>query len=77
MRRRKFDYTGHPRESTNLNDNIWFYVQKGGVVFCAYGGSVGNPTEVVTMPWRMVRRALADHEKAKERKATEEAGERT
>lgn len=68
MAKRKFDVTGHPCESTNLSKNIWFYVQKDGVVFCSYGGSAGNPTEVVTMPWRLVKRALADHEKAKGRR---------
>lgn len=75
MSRRKFDQAGHPCEPTNLNKKFWFYVQKEGLVLCSYTN--GNPTEVATMPWSLVKRAIADHEKAKDRRPTEEAGGRT
>lgn len=66
MTKRKFDATGHPCEPTSLHHDFWFYVQKEGVVLCSY--TRGNPTELTVMPWRMVRRALDDHDKAKSRR---------
>lgn len=65
MSKRKFDTQGHPCAPINLNDRFWFYVQKDGLVCCSY--TSGNPTEVAIIPWRLVKRALADHEKAKDR----------
>lgn len=76
MSRRKFDYTGHPCEPQDLSDNAWFYAQKDGIVICCRTRS-GDPSELAVMPWQMVKRALADHEKAKERRPTQESGGRT
>lgn len=63
--RRKFDITGHPCESHNVSDNFWYYVQKDGLTVCQF--SRGHTTEVGVIPWRLVKLALADHEKAKVR----------
>ena len=68
MAKRDFDYLGYPCEPTSLNENAWFYVQKEGILVCTHRG-VGNPTEQAIIPWRLVKKALADHEKAKGRKA--------
>jgi hypothetical protein len=67
MARRIFDYQGYPCDPTNLSERTWFYVQKEGVIICTRGA--GNPTEQAVIPWRLVKKAVADHEKAKERKA--------
>jgi hypothetical protein len=66
MTRRKFDYTGHPCEPHHVTDNIWFYVQKDGMTVCNY--VAGHNGEVAVIPWRMIKRAIADHEKAMERR---------
>ena len=64
--RRKFDETGHPCNASYLDEDAWYYVQKEGLIICTHSG---KPGKAVTMRWRSVKRALADHEKAKERKS--------
>lgn len=67
MSKRIFDYHGYPCAPTDIADDTWFYVQKIGIIICGRSSN-GDPCEQAVMPWRMVKRALADHEKAKERK---------
>lgn len=66
MAKRQFDHTGHPCEAHNVADNFWYYVQKDGLTVCQF--SRGQNTEVGVIPWRLVKLALSDHEKAKERR---------
>jgi hypothetical protein len=67
MSRRTFDWQGYPCEPTNLSDDMWFYASKEGVIICGRSQS-GDPCEQAIMPWRLVKRALNDHETSKERK---------
>ncbi len=74
MIRRTFDHKGYPCEPTDLDERAWYYVQKDGVVVC-HRGNFGDPAEVAVIPWRLLKRALADHEKANGRRApVEDAG---
>lgn len=66
MGRRQFDYTGHPCEPHRVDDNFWYYVQKHGLTVCQH--RAGRNAEVGIIPWRLVKLALADHEKAEERR---------
>lgn len=66
MARRIFDYQGYPCAPIDLSDRAWFYIQKEGLIVCAHGD---GPTEQAVIPWRMIRRALEDHDKAKGRRA--------
>lgn len=66
MAKRVFDHLGYPCEPVNLGDKFWFYAQKEGMVCCSY--TRGNPTEIAIIPWRIVKRALSDREKAKGRR---------
>lgn len=66
MAKRQFDHTGHPCEPHHVDDNFWYYVQKDGLTVCQY--LKGHNTEVGVIPWRLVKLALSDHEKAKGRR---------
>ncbi len=65
--KRKFDYDGYPCEPHYINKNVWYYVEKTGLTICHYDANQ-YPSEFIVIPWRMIRRALADHDKAKYRK---------
>jgi len=65
--RRKFDHRGYPREPHHMTDDVWYYVQKRGVIVCHR--IRGEPGELTIIPWRKVARALDDHKKSKTRKA--------
>ena len=54
-------------------DDVWYYVEKKGISI--YHWDRGRQTEVIIIPWRMVKRAVADHAKAKSRKSAGESRE--
>jgi hypothetical protein len=70
--RRQFDEDGYPCDSTPIDSDhyeAWFYTQKEGILVCADGcKNCGRQRPSLTLPWRAIKRALVDHEKAKERK---------
>lgn len=68
MAKRQFDYQGYPCAPIDLSDRAWFYIQKEGLIVCARAAN-GDPSEQAIIPWRMIKRVMADHEKAKGRKA--------
>lgn len=63
----KFDFQGYPCEARQIRDDVWFYVQKEGVVIC-HRMPGGNPGELVVFPWPGLKQALLDHGRASERK---------
>jgi hypothetical protein len=67
MAKRQFDYQGYPCAPVNLDENSWFYATKEGVVTCTRT-LIGNPAKQVTLPWRLVKRSLDDHERSKKRR---------
>jgi hypothetical protein len=66
MSNRQFDQFGYPCEPHDVDEHVWYYVQKEGIMLVHR--VLNQPSETVVIPWRMIKRALADHEKAKERK---------
>lgn len=66
MARRKFDDSGYPADPHDVDEHVWFYVDKKGLVLAHR--LTNMPAEISTIPWRMIKRALADHEKATERR---------
>lgn len=70
--RRKFDYAGYPCEPHDVTDDVWYYVQKDGVTLCHR--VKGQPGEITVIPWRMVKRALADRENANARRPSPRGG---
>jgi hypothetical protein len=67
VKKRLFDVDGYPCSPTYLEEEAWYYVQKDGLVICT--SWKWKPGEAVTVRWRTIKRALADHEAAKERKS--------
>lgn len=78
--KRQFDETGYPCESSPIerdgrDGDAWFYTQKEGVLVCADGCKhCGRQRKAIALPWRAIKRALADHEKAKSRKLASDRG---
>lgn len=71
--KRTFDYKGYPCEPHGVTPDVWYYVEPDGLNICHRVN--GNPSEIIILPWRMIKRAVADHEKAKQRKKhTRESG---
>jgi hypothetical protein len=71
--KREFDDTGHPCIAGALDSgtegDAWYYVQKEGILISASGCSnCGRQRKSITMRWPAVKRALADHEKARARR---------
>lgn len=72
MARRQFDETGYPCDSTSLewgSGEAWSYTQKEGLLVCTDGCKhCGRQRNALVLPWRLVKRAMADHEMSKDRK---------
>jgi hypothetical protein len=67
--KRQFDETGHPCEPNDITSDAWFYTQQDGLIVCASGcPGCGKQRRSLLIPWRVVKRAVADHGKAKDRK---------
>lgn len=73
MAKRKFDCAGFPCEPHDVTDDAWYYVQKTGIALCHRVN--GQPGEIILIPWKMIKRALADREKAKSRRPSPRGGE--
>lgn len=68
--KRQFDETGHPCEPNDITDHDWFYTQHEGLIIASSGcPGCGKQRRSLLIPWRVVRRALDDHRKAKGRKS--------
>ena len=62
MAKRIFDIDGYPTDPHAMSTkHLWFYVQKDGVIVAHANGSAA-------ISWAQIRRALADHGKAKSRR---------
>lgn len=64
---RKFDYRGYPVNSVQVTEHAWFYVQEDGIMVWA-NSKGGHAAAPAVIPWRAIKQALRDHEKAKSRR---------
>lgn len=63
MAKRNFlSFNGFPCEPTNLNDNLWFYVDPRGIHVIAH------QCDSAHISWRRIKRALEDRKLAPKRK---------
>jgi len=65
MSRRTFNDQGYPCAPVDLSKDCWFYAQREGFIVVTRRG-ICVAHEII--PWRRVRKALADHDKAKDRR---------
>lgn len=60
--KRIFDENGYPIDPQAMSqEHLWFYVQKKGVI-------VAHSNASAVISWMQIKRALADHGKAKSRR---------
>lgn len=59
---RKFDQHGYPVRPYDISEDSWYYIQKRGLLVIWRGKG-----SLVLIPWRRIKQALLDHEKAPRR----------
>jgi hypothetical protein len=66
MRRRNFTNDGYPYDPMDVSDRLWLYTDKKGL--CVVMRRPGKGIELDHVPWSVVKKALADHQKARSRR---------